>query len=59
MIIKIDLEKAYDKTDWDFLDFLLAKKDLDLNGDLGCMVASLRFISRLFKRDPKKLLPNF
>lgn len=28
MIVKLDLEKANDKTDWDFLDYVLARKGL-------------------------------
>lgn len=26
VIIKLDLEKAYEKTDWDFLDYIMARK---------------------------------
>lgn len=26
MVVTIDLEKAYDKTDWNFLDYITAKK---------------------------------
>lgn len=26
MVIKIDLEKAFDKIDWDFLDYIMARK---------------------------------
>lgn len=48
VIIKIDLEKAYDKTDWDFLDFVLARKGFGSNGDLGFLDVFLLFISRLF-----------
>lgn len=28
LIVKLDLEKANDKTDWDFLDYVLARKGL-------------------------------
>lgn len=44
-MLKINLEKAYDKIDWDFLDFVMARKGLDSNGVLRCMAASLWFIS--------------
>lgn len=26
VVLKLDLEKAYDKTDWDFLDHVVARK---------------------------------
>lgn len=26
VIVKLDSEKAYDKTDWDFLDYIMARK---------------------------------
>lgn len=32
--MKLDLEKAYEKTDWSFLNSVIARKDLELNGDL-------------------------
>lgn len=34
-VVKLDLEKAYDRTDWGFLDFVMVKKGLDQNGGDG------------------------
>ena len=35
VIFKVDFEKAYDHVNWDFLNLVLEKKDLGLNGELG------------------------
>lgn len=59
VIIKIDLEKAYDKTDWDFLDFVLARKGFGSNGDLGFLDVFLLFISRLFLMGPQRFLSGY
>lgn len=32
ILIILDLEKAYDYTDWDFLDYCYARKGLEVNG---------------------------
>lgn len=41
-VLKLDLEKAYDKTDWDFLDYVRTKKALVLFGGNEYMAASLQ-----------------
>lgn len=33
IVYKMDLEKAYDYFNWDFLDYVLCQKGLDLNGE--------------------------
>lgn len=38
VVVKLDLEKAYDKADWNFLDFILARKDFEPNGHHGSLV---------------------
>lgn len=48
VVIKFDLEKAYDKTDWNFLDYFMPRKGFVRNGDLGCLDASLLLIFRLY-----------
>lgn len=35
MIFEIDFEEAYDQVDWDFLDKVMEKKDLDINEECG------------------------
>ncbi|GLU09351.1 hypothetical protein SLE2022_262170 [Rubroshorea leprosula] len=35
LIFKVDFEKAYDAVDWVFLDFMLKKLGLTLNGEVG------------------------
>lgn len=39
LVLKLDLEKAYDFTDWDFLDYIMARRALVVNGDHGSMAA--------------------
>lgn len=42
VVVKIDLEKAYDKTDWDFLDYIMARKDFDSKcWVFGCLSIAL------------------
>lgn len=53
-MVKLDLEKAYDRTDWEFLDFVMSKKGFGLNGRIGirvCFLDSLLDINQwIFKR---------
>lgn len=55
MVVKIDLQKAYNKTDWNFLDYILARKGVVPNGDLGSFGASPWLTSPIFLMVPLKV----
>lgn len=48
VVVKIDVEKVYDKTEWDFLDYVMARNGSIPNRDHGCLGVFPLLIARLF-----------
>lgn len=59
-ILKLDLEKAYDCTNWDFLDYIMARKGFGSKWRtwIHCCVASSHF-SSLVTGSAKGFFPSF
>lgn len=51
-VIKIDLEKAYGKTDRNVLDYIMARKKSAPNSDLGCLDIFLLLTFDYIERHP-------
>lgn len=58
VLVKLDLEETYDKTDWIFLDFILAKKGFGAKWSLGYLIVfpTPTFLS--FSMDPLRFFPG-
>lgn len=57
-VVMLDLEKTYDKTDWNFLDFVLARKGVGANWRswiYGCI--SSAHLSVIINGSPKGFFP--
>lgn len=47
LLLKLDLEKAFDYTNWDFLDYLMARRASVRNVESGYMNPLLHHTSQL------------